>query len=39
MVDVLYYLEENQLIHGNITLENIFVKEDNTIKILDSFNK
>ncbi|CAD8096483.1 unnamed protein product [Paramecium primaurelia] len=39
MVDVLYYLQENQCFHGNISLENIFVKEDNTIKILDSFNK
>ncbi|CAD8187776.1 unnamed protein product [Paramecium octaurelia] len=39
LVDVLDYLEENQCVHGNIGIENIFVKEDGTIKILDSFNK
>ncbi|CAD8106601.1 unnamed protein product [Paramecium sonneborni] len=39
MVDVLSYLEENQCFHGNINLENIFVTEDNTIKILDQLNQ
>ncbi|CAD8120804.1 unnamed protein product [Paramecium sonneborni] len=39
MVDISYHLEDNQYFNDNINLKNIFVKENNTIKILDQLNQ